>query len=126
MDAEECDAPLPIVESRRTGDDLENPTFELATQCAVLSHQSLAFFVGQGVPIVHFVTALRHRVEAKGALTLRRERRKQSVLQHLLGHTCRVLTYLGDRNVTFRDEETGRLDLGLKLTELPEVLSENH
>src|ERR1035438_249397 len=124
--SEERDAPLPIIETRGTGDDLEDPALELTTERTVLTHQALAIVVGQGVPVVRLVAAFRHGVETERSLAVRGKRREEPVLQHLLGHAGRVLADLGDRHVALSHEKAGRLDPRLKLAQRPEVLTQDH
>ena len=91
-----------------------------------MAHQLLALLVGQGVPVVLLAPALGHRVEAEGPHVGRRQHREEPVVDHLLGHTRGVLAHFGHRDVGLGHGEAGRLNLGLELAQIPEVLAEHH
>ena len=92
----------------------------------MLAHQLFALLVGQGVPVVFVTSTFRHRVKTEGPHPFGRKNRKEPIVDHLFGHTARVLAHLGHRHVTLGDLEAGALNLGLKFTQVPEILAENH
>ena len=61
---EQRDAPLPVVEAGRAGDELQHPAGVGAADACVAGHQLLALLERQRVPVASPLAALRHRVEA--------------------------------------------------------------
>src|ERR1051326_7150867 len=59
---EKVDAPFPVVETDRSGDDLPNLSRVPATDQAVLVHLAGALFHRQCVPVLGFTAAAIHRV----------------------------------------------------------------
>src|SRR5690606_15628058 len=68
---EERDAPLPVVEAYRAGDDLVDLLPEATAREPVLAHEAVPLVDREGVPVVRVDAPLRHRVEADVAHPLR-------------------------------------------------------
>src|SRR5271154_3386235 len=62
---EKIDAPFPIVESDRAGNNLRHFTGEAPPDQAVVVHEALAILERQAIPVVGTVALLVHRIETQ-------------------------------------------------------------
>src|ERR1700689_2655046 len=62
---EKIDAPFPIVESDRAGNNLRHFTGEAPPDQAVVMHEALAILERQTIPVVGAVALLVHRIETQ-------------------------------------------------------------
>src|SRR5579883_795725 len=125
-DAEQRDAPLPVVEPGRPGHELEHAVAERAPHLAVAHHQVAALLEAPRVPVVGLPSPLRHGVEAEGALARRRQARVQAGLLELLGHAGGVLGDLGQRHVGRHRLEACTASGRLEAAELPQIGAQGH